>query len=117
MRSINSYLHYAVREFKSDPFNGSTPYRTTHKDLGVDGILYGYNLRNISDGPEPSNKPYRLIIHKSHEIPSETSPQFLFQDGEKFSILVTPEMTMIDESLVGMKPEEFEESFRDCLNF
>lgn len=106
-----SYNYYAVREFKSDPFNGSKPYRTTHKELGVDGIIYGYNLRNVSDGPAPAIKPYRLIIHKSHELPSEMSPQYLFQEGEKFSILVTPEMSTIDESLIKLKPEEFEEEF------
>lgn len=74
------------------------PLTTASKQLGLE-IIISFWANHTGSFP--------IMIHSPHELPNENSQKFVLSYGDVVDFLITPQLKQIDDSLIGMKPEEF----------
>lgn len=52
---------------------------------------------------------YHLIFHDPFEFPTPESAHYYTRTFRSLTFLISPELVSIDDSLVGMTPDEYEE--------
>lgn len=96
----------AGAKFTIVDWNATKPFKTLHKKLGIDATLY----RGIVhvDRIHSVKKLQRIIFHSPFEMPSENSQQFFLSEGDSVMFSITPQLKTIDESLLQLKPLEYD---------
>lgn len=98
------YSYYSLPNL---PENSTPPYMTTSKTLGFIASVFKRihsteTLMNLS----ATIKPFKLIIHDSFRLPTPDDRQFYMENMDYDTFWVTPQLNKIDDSLIGMKPQE-----------
>lgn len=94
------------RTFDDLPFDNETPpFKTKSLEVGL-GSMFSY--RHGSIGPELQLKghPCLVMVHSPYEFPNRDSPKFYLSQPDLRLMLVTAQLTKIDDTLVGMEPHE-----------
>lgn len=94
----NSHTNYDV----DLPQNETPPYMTTTKNLGA---IARFSKLSIWHAFEPFT-PFQLIIHSPHGLPTRNDQQFHMSKMDYDTFWVTPQLTRIDDTMIGMEPHE-----------
>jgi hypothetical protein len=81
------------------------PFKTKHKDLGVDLFIYEGDGR-WRESYEIYNYGFKLALHSPDEFPDETLTYRHLAINASYIINITPVMKTIDESLESLEPHE-----------
>lgn len=96
-------IRYRKKKYEQLVDDQLKPFKTTNKDLGINGILLRPHVYQ-RDAPNVSDTFY-FMFHSYAELPVENSQLFIMTSTDRISFLVTPQLKKIDESLIGMNPK------------
>lgn len=106
-RSLSNLLR---GQYFSLKWNETGLFKTPNKALGIDALTYRgtFFMPNLVGG---SKKFFRVTFHTSYELPNENYQQFLITELESVMFLATPQIRLIDDSMLDLTPKEFSANF------
>lgn len=86
------------------PENQTRPYTTTSPERGMNVVVFHGHLGIASKNKV--NNPFILMIHSPFELPTKKDQQYYMSDMDHDTFFVTPHLTKIDDTMIGMEPHE-----------
>lgn len=86
------------------PENQTTPYSTSQLELGFETTVYsGFNNKESN---KKGGNSFILMIHSPFEPPTKETNKFFFGVASYDTFFVTPQLTTIDDTMIGMEPKK-----------
>lgn len=82
--------------------NKTQPFTTNSVNLGFTATA---NNDDMYDGKKMVD-PFLLMIHSPFELPTEESQKFVISGFDFITFYVTPQLKTIDDTMIGMEPNE-----------
>lgn len=86
-------------------FHESFPYHTPRKDLGLDLQVFEGSTKYVVNR-QYYNYGFKVFIHSPYEFPDENLKYFTISLNQSYTLLITPQLRSIDDSLINMSPDE-----------
>lgn len=97
----------SIGSFSFEPENETQPYMTTSVNLGFKTTMFYDKNKKRNQNRTMGINPGLLMIHSPFEFPKKGNQKFTISGLNKDTFWVTPQITKIDDSMIGMEPHEY----------
>lgn len=95
------FKRYQCFTFNSFKYLLSRPFHTTHKNLGLE-----IKLLEAGSNRTFQHHGHKVAIHHPFDLAHERSFRMKMNFNQPLLVLVTPHLTMVDQSVAKMSPQE-----------